>query len=367
MRIVIICGAGMVSGKEIMTLALLQGLQQRGHACTCLTSFWGSPVFRARLQEIGIPFWILRIGFISRTLQWKAIRMTLHQLLYLPGLFFRYAALMRKVKPDLVIHTNFHHAFLLIPVLSSRNYYWSHEIIPFSRFYKRLFTLLRRHFELFVGVSQAVGASLARIVGDQVVVVVCNGLVMPTKNSENGSANGSVIAIIGQISAEKGHEVLLEAISQARLQVPDIRLRIVGAGDAAYIKSLKKRIKSFGMEEKVEWAGFLSDKADIYRGVDIVVVPSKFPDPYPTVIIESGFFGTPVIASNIGGIPEMVSEGVNGFLFATGDAAALSDRIAEVFQRKNLPLLRETSRKFALTNFAFERFIEEFENLVRRS
>src|SRR5689334_22663611 len=134
MKVVLICGAGIVSGKEIMSLALLKGLKERGHECICVSSSWGSPLFRSRLTELGIPYRIFRIGFISKTLQWEAIRMSLHQLLYLPGLYLNYLRLMRSERPDLVIHTNFHHVFLLLPVLSRKNVYWSHEIVGQSRF-----------------------------------------------------------------------------------------------------------------------------------------------------------------------------------------------------------------------------------------
>src|SRR5438045_494573 len=80
-RVLIVCGAGIVSGKENIVLQLLKELVSRGHSCYCITSDWGSPDFKKKLKNIGVPFTSIRIGFISKTLSWRAIRMTLHQAL----------------------------------------------------------------------------------------------------------------------------------------------------------------------------------------------------------------------------------------------------------------------------------------------
>jgi glycosyltransferase involved in cell wall biosynthesis len=363
MKIVLICGAGMVSGKEIMSLALMRELQRRGHKCSCITSSWGSALFRSRLKEIGVPYHTLRIGFISKTWEWKAMKTNLIQLAYMPGLYFSFLRLMRKEKPDLVIHTNFHHAFLLSPVIFWRSYYWSHEIIPDSKFYRRLFRLLSRRMELFIAVSQAAGNSLVNILSSGKVVVVRNGIADPAGDRNEFKSTGT-IAIVGQVSADKGHGLLISALRTIIDAVPDVRLNIVGTGDPRFIATIKKRISDLEIERNLNWVGYVEDKASMYEGMDAVVVPSIFPDPYPTVVMESSFFGVPVVAADIGGIPEMVVEGVNGFLFRASDEDSLAKVLTRFLTKVDRQALGESSRKFALTNFALDRFVDQFEALL---
>src|ERR1041384_5416768 len=78
-RIGIVCGAGIVSGKEIMALQLGEGMKSRGYALDFVTSSWGSADFSKRLRELSIAAHVVRIGFISATLTLNCLRMTAHQ------------------------------------------------------------------------------------------------------------------------------------------------------------------------------------------------------------------------------------------------------------------------------------------------
>ena len=132
-----------------MTLHLLKGLREKGHEVYCVTSNWGSLDFKKRLTEIAVPFSSLRIGFISKTLTLSALWMTFDQFIRIPVLYFKFFRLMRKQSADVVIHTNFHHLFLLYPLLPKcKNLYWSHEFVGSSRFYNRLFTRFSRKVSL---------------------------------------------------------------------------------------------------------------------------------------------------------------------------------------------------------------------------
>ncbi|HEY0386659.1 MAG TPA: glycosyltransferase, partial [Pyrinomonadaceae bacterium] len=119
MRILFICGAGTVSGREIATLNLIAGLRERGHDVRCVASTWGDGRFQQRLEAMAVKHVSLPLGFISKTLSWSAVRMSLDQLRRVPGLWRGYRRYVREFRPEAVVQSNFHHIFMLWPLLDS--------------------------------------------------------------------------------------------------------------------------------------------------------------------------------------------------------------------------------------------------------
>ncbi len=364
MRVLVICGAGIVSGKEIMSLHLLRELKEKGHTCFCIVSTWGSEDFRNRLRTMEIQFTNLRIGFISKTLNWSAIRMTLVQLFHLPMLWVRYSLFIHKIQPDIVLHTNFHHFFILYPLLNkSGNIYWSHEVIGNTRFYKWLFRLFEKKTDVFVAVSNAAAISLKRFILRKEVKVIKNGIIVSQRNVEDHKKTEVFnLAIVGQVSNPKGHEVLFKALEG----IPKDRyvLRIIGLGSEQYVSFLKDLAIQLGIESNCRWLGYIKDIDVIYSGIDILIVPSIFADPFPTTVMEAGVRGIPVIGSTSGGLPEMIEDGANGFLFDSGNEILLRDAIVKAMDKSVFDVLRRRTAHFAQERFRMERFANDFETLI---
>lgn len=365
MRVLIICGAGIVSGKEVMTLHLLHGLKDRGYECHCITAYWGSPEFRKKLNGIGVPYTVLRLGFISKTLSWDAVRMTLEQAIHWPLLLIRYRRLIRHFKPDHVIHTNFHHVFLLYPLLNfRRDLYWSHEVIPGTPFYRRLFRFFHRQIDRFVGVSHAASAALTAFLPADRVTTVRNGISFPQVGERPSRGSTCVFGIVGQISHAKGHELLLHAFADYREWQTSVRLRIIGSGKPDYITHLKGLSRQLGLEDTVEWAGYVTDIQQIYHSIDVLVVPSLVFESYPTTVMEAGVFGVPAVAAAVGGLPEMIKPGVNGFLFRSNDKDDLVAKLRLLLDRDSREQLSITARHHATDHFGVDRFCDEFAHLL---
>ncbi len=364
MRVLLICGAGIVSGKEIMSLHLLNELKERGHQCFCIMSSWGSPDFRERLKAMNVESFDLRIGFISKTLNWSSIRMTLIQGLHMPGLLLNFIRLRNRIKPDVIIHTNFHHIFLLYPVIpKKKNIYWSHEIIVNSPFYKKLFGFFDNRVDYFVAVSEAVANSLRDILGKQKIRTIKNGINSPKAFSTTRNRQEPfVLGIIGQVAATKGHDVLFKALGD--LDPARFRLKIVGTGDIDYILALKAMADKLGFGNSCLWSGYVKDTNEIYSDIDIAIVPSIIPDSYPTIVMEAGLRGIPVAASSIGGLAEMIHDGVNGFLAEPGNSEALRYAIDSIMNVPDFDKLKKQTLEFASKTFQLERFGAEFEKLL---
>lgn len=285
--------------------------------------------------------------------------MTMVQLFYMPALWIKYLIMLRRVKPDVIIHTNFHHVFLLLPFLGKhKSWYWSHEVTGYSRFYRKLFGLLERRLLGFICVSEAVAASLHRLGLSKKIIVINNGIELPRYVPDaDFESSATVFGIVGQVSPHKGHETLIDALAQ--LSTHSWKLKIFGKGLPEYEAALKKRIEDLGCSSRCEWMGFVRDVDLIYREFEVLVVPSIFPDPFPTTIMEAGVRGIPVIGSATGGIPEMIEEGKNGFLFRSKSVSELRLIMERVSKLKGDKQWKAACMEYAQQRFGLETFAKK--------
>lgn len=142
------------------------------------------------------------------------------------------------------------------------------------------------------------------------------------------------IGFIGTIVQVKGVELLIKAFTEINEEY--VELIIAGNGSSDYIKYLKDTYQ----DTRISYLGFVNS-IEFYRSVDVLVVPSLWPDTFPGVVFEGLASSLPVIGANIGGIPEMIIDGYNGILFEVGNQSSLRDAILSLI--KNERLLREMS------------------------
>lgn len=366
--ILIVCGAGYVSGKEAMALELGQGLARNGEAVSFITSFWNNGDFIKRLEQAGLPNNRLPIGFISATLTAECLRMTAEQVLYLPSLLRGYGRLLRFLNPRRVVHTNWHHALLLLRFLQpDRDLYWLHEFVPDLPRYRRVFRWFAKRLRGFVCVSQAVAGSLRELGIDEAKIrVIHNGItdftaVSPTRQD----AASFRIGIVGQVGAWKGHEDLLEAFAVVHQKHASSELHVFGNGDAAYRGELERKSVELGIADWLKWHGYVGDRGEIYSNLDLCVVPSRSHDPLPTTAIEAGHSGLPVIATRRGGLPEVIENETNGLLVEARRPGDLADAICRLIEDPQLRLrLAANARRCATKRFGSERFLNDFIELL---
>ncbi len=141
-------------------------------------------------------------------------------------------------------------------------------------------------------------------------------------NGDGDVPVGDLVTYAGRISAEKGIAEFLEA---ARL-LPDTPF--VVAGDERQMLNIRQEAPP-----NVTWLGFLqaAELRDLFIRSRLVVVPSKWYEGFPNVLVEAMALGKPIICSAIGALPEIVEDGVHGLLFAPGDAQSLSDKIRSLY------------------------------------
>jgi glycosyltransferase involved in cell wall biosynthesis len=143
---------------------------------------------------------------------------------------------------------------------------------------------------------------------------------------ERGQDDKAVrIAVVASLVENKGHAVLLTAFHRLAMLHPDLELRIVGDGPLR--QSLERQINALGIGNRVSFLGQRDDVPRLLACSDIVVLPSLYREGLSLSIIEAMSQSKPIIASNIGGIPELIVDGVNGFIVIPGDAADLEAKL----------------------------------------
>jgi glycosyltransferase involved in cell wall biosynthesis len=186
----------------------------------------------------------------------------------------------------------------------------------------------------------------------------------PTGGSSADAPDGRVVVgVVGRITAQKGQHVVLDAALELARRGLRARVILVGAPgphspeDDSYLSSLKSFVRNSGLENQISWAGYQEDPNPLYRVCDVVVIPSMVSEGLPMVAIEAMQLGIPVIGSNVGGIPEVVRDGVNGYIFPPGNSAALAERIQQLSDDRGLLMqMKAEARSSVDGRFSTETF-----------
>jgi glycosyltransferase involved in cell wall biosynthesis len=170
----------------------------------------------------------------------------------------------------------------------------------------------------------------------------------------------------GRLTSEKGLLVLLEAWKQ----LPDIPLKIVG--DGLLRESLERMVASHGMTN-VELLGYLprEEALQLVRRASAQIVPSQWLEPFGLVAIEAFACGTPVIASDIGALSEIVEDDVTGYHFVAQEPASMREKVRNLWeqpekQRAMGADARRTYEKHYTDAVNYRRLMTIYENVLRR-
>lgn len=136
-----------------------------------------------------------------------------------------------------------------------------------------------------------------------------------------------VVLVPSVLREGKGHDLLLAALPAIRERVPEVRLLFAGDGERA--EALQDEARSRGLDEFVYFLGFRTDIPELLAAADLVVLPS-FAEALPTVLLEAAAAGRPVVATRVGGTPEVVEHGRTGLLVPPDDVPALRRAVVEL-------------------------------------
>lgn len=180
------------------------------------------------------------------------------------------------------------------------------------------------------------------------------------------------LLFFGRLSVEKGVDTLLRAFDATLPSLPqNMRLVVVGDGpDAADFKALAS---SLGCASRIEFAGYQTGGAlqAYVERASLAIASSRWRENMPYSIVEALAAGTPVIGTNIGGIPELVDEGKTGFICEPGDVPSMADAISRgtsaFLDLSAYSMLQRNCRSYVMENCSREKFMSDLANLYKES
>jgi len=137
---------------------------------------------------------------------------------------------------------------------------------------------------------------------------------------------GRIVGVPGTLRPAKGHIYFLRAMADVVHRTRDLCLAVTGDGDMAYVDELAREARRLGIEKRLILTGALDGLAEFYRACDVICVPSRA-EAFGRVVIEALAAGAPVVATSVGGIPEIIEDGIDGMLVPYGDEAHLAGTI----------------------------------------
>ncbi len=342
-----------ISGAENHLLLLLPALRERGFDIGALMLHEGEPgaeEFAARLEAEGVPVERVRL---ARPIDARA--------------FSRILRRARRERPS-ILHTHLVHAdfhglpagrLARVPALVSTKH-------GFNAFRDgKAFAAADRAISSLADVHVAISAGLARYLGESEgfdpagFEVVHYGIEAgPQPPPLPGEPR---LAIVGRLIPIKGHEVLFRALARARERLSGLELDV--AGDGPLEHELRATVARLGLADAITFLGRVAPVAPVLERAQLVVVPS-FGEGFGMVALEAMERGRPVIASAVGGLPEIVDDGRTGVLVPPGDVEALSEAIVGLAgDSARAAAMGAAGRARALGEFSQERCTDRIEAL----
>ncbi len=297
--------------------------------------------------------------------------------------FKNYIKIILKNQPD-IIYLN---TLAVLPILffiknnNLKKIIHVHEILKNNNFFHRLINkYAKTHADALICVSKAVRQNFITDNDTEInkkLKLVYNGINFKVNYDNINPRNNFKVdeskinfALIGRIKpTHKGQLLLVDAINFIDSKdLIKVHFYLVGStvpGQEYMEDEVVKKIKENNLQEKITIIPFVKNIEEIYRKIDVVIVPSVFDDPFPTTVLEGMFFSKPIIGTDVGGIPEMIENGITGLIAKRNDSYDLSKKILFFINNKNEILDKgKEGRKRFLKYFSENSFSEKYKEIM---
>lgn len=326
MRILAVCAVAQPGGAEIGLLRLARRLVPRGHELTLATPGPGP------LDDAGLPLVRIALGGLERGAGARALR--------------SFARARRLAGRFDLVYLNGTVAGRLLPALAGRrSVLHVHDIVE----------RVPRFWSLAGAVLADSGAVADRLRPrlDAHVVYCPVELEVPDAPApwpQRHNGDGPIVGFVGRIEPRKGPLDLVRAAPAIRAGAPGSRIVLVGDDPYDSAPGYAAQVHAARDVEHVPW---VADGAAVMRHLDVLVAPSR-QEPFGTVLAEAMAAGTPVVATRVGGLAEVVADGETGRLVEPGRPAELAAAVLEVLARREEmgAAARERARRFGADAYA---------------
>jgi len=223
-------------------------------------------------------------------------------------------------------------------------------------FYSRLERVLMNSTDLFLFESAFARNTYQRTIGIPKGLVRCvfNGVTADEFDPIAKASDATDVVYVGEFRHIKGADLLIDAVARLRADGKPVKLTL--AGDGEELAALRVRVQKFGLTEAVRFIGHVKARYGFSKG-SVLVVPSRG-DSMPYVVIEAAAAGIPMVAANVGGIPEIFGSHADA-LFAPNIVGAMADAIETALDDPDAALVRAKSlRERVLIHFSQKAMVE---------
>ncbi|MDJ0947675.1 MAG: glycosyltransferase [Alphaproteobacteria bacterium] len=173
-----------------------------------------------------------------------------------------------------------------------------------------------------------------------------------------------IIGVIGRLDRQKGQTYAIAAMPRIVDAIPEARMRIVGAGPEEH--ALRERVACLNLEEHVTFLGFQRDVCGEMAGTDIMLLPS-LEEAFGLVLVEAMAMGLPIIATRVGGVPDVLHDGAFGRLVDPRNSEELSNAVLHALAHREETLtMADRARDDSLARYSAIRFVEQNAALYER-
>lgn len=216
-----------------------------------------------------------------------------------------------------------------------------------------------------ISVSKCAATFIENLLGNDVEsIIIPNGVNVHRFHPPKNEVDTSLVLFVGRLVHRKGVHVLIKAFSRVVEEEAEAKLLIAGEG---YMKPfLQMRVKQLKLEGKIKFLGKISEEklANVYRSSRIVVIPSLYRESFGMVALEAMASGRPIIATRVGGLPEIIQDGKNGFLTPPGDHEKLAEKIVQLLSNPKMANeMGFLGRKIAVENYSWDTVAEQIVNV----
>jgi len=360
MRIVIFGGGANLFGMEQITARVAHGLRLGGHEVLYLLCGWNDGKLAELLEEYGVAYEPLKLGRLYK----RNVSYNIDTLRHFPRALLRAMSISQSVRPHVVVCVAPGFSPLLGWVFGrDKLVLYLHDMPEGDRWDRHIAHWIRKRQVPIIAcgpnvVEKWVSLGVPR---DNAYTVV-NGIdVREFHGAAAERAQQAInIGMVGQIIPRKGCDLLVGAFGVVLQRAPHARLHIIGEGNGAYADNLRGATAPLERAGSVIWRGWVRDKREIFRDLDIVAIPSRS-EGFCLTAIEAGAAGLPVVASRIPGLTEIVVDGETGLLCQADDesefASALLKLISDAALRKRVGT---AARERVNSNFTADATVAQF-------
>ena len=382
MKILFYNHTGQVSGAERVLLMILARLDRRGFDPIVICPEQGP--LQEMAKDLGVP--LETVASLEARFTWRLDALARYCQSFL-GLVRQLRRRVVTIKPDL-LHANSIRSGLVATAatlgLGTRVVWHLHDLLPRHPLSTaiRIFALLSTRTRMIAVSSTVAGNFRGRwssLFTDRVSVIL-NSIDLDKFQLDETSKRAIrkelrfretdlAVGIVGQLTPRKGQLELLRAFGRAQTKIPSSVLLVVGSPmfnrDHEYLDLLKHTTAELGIGSKVRMLGARNDIAAIMQGLDLLVVNSKA-EPFGLVILEAMACGTPVLATAVDGIPELIKHDENGWLVPPLDEAALTEAMVHLCRAPELRArFAKRGKQTVTARFAIGRYITEIQAFYR--